>query len=428
LTHLRDLIRFERSQGVQLPAWLDRIISIGIVSADPKIVRRQKIVNVASFAAAFNSISRFASSSVNFREDPHFLTITLTSAFFAIAALMLPRLHRLGENAAAFALVIWFLTSVAFAVTIFGLQGHAQVYYALAGVLLFMFGVEHWRIFLVFLLVFFVTSVLTIKYAPEHGVATSVSPGTYEVVAIQSLISAIIINAALIFYTLVVLRRTEHDLERQSERAEALIGVVLPEPIAERLRVAPDKRIADRIDGVSLLFADLAGFTPVAHEEDPERVVAYLDEFVRTFDLMCETYGVEKIKTIGDAYMAAGGLHGGSAAGVIGIGRLAIEMLKAQRHRAPLGRHTLELRVGIHYGSVIAGVIGDTRISYDIWGDAVNVASRMQSHGVPGRIQVSEEYRKAAGAHLEFEERGDTEIKGIGVARTYFLVGTRERA
>jgi adenylate cyclase len=420
------LIHFERSQGVQLPAWLDRVISLGIVTTDRKVSRRQKIVNVACYAAAFNSISRFVSSSLNFREDPHFLTITLTSACFAVAALLIHRLHRFGQNAAAFALVIWFLTSVAFAVTIFGLQGQAQVFYALAGVLLFMFGVEHWRIFLALLVVFFAMSVLTIKYAPEYGVATSVSPGIYEAVAVQSLISAIVINAALIFYSLVVLQRTERDLERQSERAEALLEVVLPEPIAQRLRAAPDKRIADRIDGASLLFADLVGFTPVAHEEDPERVVAYLDEFVRTFDLMCEAYGVEKIKTIGDAYMAAGGLHGGTVGGVIGVGRLAIEMLQAQRRRAPLGRHSLELRVGIHYGGAIAGVIGDTRISYDIWGDAVNVASRMQSHGVPGRIQVSEEYRDAAAAHFEFEERGDTAIKGIGVTRTYFLIGPRK--
>ena len=154
-------------------------------------------------------------------------------------------------------------------------------------------------------------------------------------------------------------------------------------------------------------------------------VVEYLDEFVRTFDLMCETFAVEKIKTIGDAYMAVGGLHGGSLGGAIGIGRLALEMLKIQHRRAPLGDRKLELRVGIHYGNAIAGVIGDMRISYDLWGDAVNMASRMQSHGVPGRIQVSEDYRAAAGERFLFEERGDTEIKGIGLARTFFLLGPR---
>ena len=203
------------------------------------------------------------------------------------------------------------------------------------------------------------------------------------------------------------------------------MSVVLPEAVARRLRSGNETRIADRIENVSVLFADLVGFTPAAHEQPPETVVEYLDEFVRAFDLMCETYGVDKIKTIGDSYMAVGGLQGGSVGGVIGIGRLALEMLKVQHRRAPLGDRTLELRVGIHYGTAIAGVIGDTRISYDLWGDAVNLASRMQSHGVPGRIQVSEKYRAAAGPRFLFEERGATEIKGIGVACTFFLLGPR---
>jgi adenylate cyclase len=104
------------------------------------------------------------------------------------------------------------------------------------------------------------------------------------------------------------------------------------------------------------------------------------------------------------------------------IGHLALEMMRSQRRRPPLGGHKLELRIGIHYGTAIAGVIGETRIAYDLWGDAVNVASRMESHGVPGRIQVSEEYRTAVGDEFEFEERGTTDIKGIGCTRTFLLL------
>jgi adenylate cyclase len=191
------------------------------------------------------------------------------------------------------------------------------------------------------------------------------------------------------------------------------------------LRSQPEKRIADRVDGATLLFADLVGFTPVAHEEGAEQVVDYLDEFVRTFDLMCEHYNVEKIKTIGDAYMAAGGLDGDARGGAVAIGMLALEMLKTQSRRPPLGGRQLTLRVGIHHGTAIAGVIGDTRISYDLWGDAVNVASRMQSQGVPGRIQVSEEFRAAVGDAFEFEDHGHIEFKGLGERRTYFLMAAR---
>jgi adenylate cyclase len=199
--------------------------------------------------------------------------------------------------------------------------------------------------------------------------------------------------------------------------------VVLPGSVASRLRAEPDKRIADRLDGVTLLFADLADFTEAAHAEQPEAVVAYLDDFVRAFDSVCEKHGVEKIKTIGDAYMAASGLQGDRPAGAVAMGNLALEVMSLHAARAPLGRSQLSLRIGIHCGSAIAGVIGDLRISYDLWGDAVNMASRLESQGVPGRIQVSEAFRSMTGDAFIFEERPAAEYKGIGLLRTYFLLG-----
>lgn len=154
-------------------------------------------------------------------------------------------------------------------------------------------------------------------------------------------------------------------------------------------------------------------------------MVAYLNEFVRAFDTACEAHGVEKIKTIGDAYMAAGGIQGDSRAAALAVGRLALAMQQLQESRPPLGSRKLPLRVGIHTGTAIAGVIGDTRISYDLWGDAVNVASRMETHGVPGRIHVSDAFRRAAEDAFEFEARGTTPIKGIGSVPTYFLAKAR---
>jgi adenylate cyclase len=154
-------------------------------------------------------------------------------------------------------------------------------------------------------------------------------------------------------------------------------------------------------------------------------VVAYLNRLVSAFDATCAQYGVEKIKSIGDAYMAAAGLDGDCHKGAVAIGRLAFAMLEHLDRQTTLGDHQLRLRIGIHSGTAVAGVIGDTRISYDLWGDAVNIASRMESRCVPGRIHVSESYREAAGESFVFEERGETEIKGIGVARTYFLISAR---
>jgi adenylate cyclase len=172
-----------------------------------------------------------------------------------------------------------------------------------------------------------------------------------------------------------------------------------------------------------VIFADLVGFTEAARGLPPEEIVDFLDRLVRSFDALCEQLGVEKIKTIGDSYMAASGFDGAASNGAVAVGRLALAMLKGVDRQPPLGERKLKLRIGIHCGPATAGVIGDTRFSYDTWGVAVNTASRMESHGVPGRIHVSEDFRDLAATAFRFEDRGTTNIKSIGVTRTFFLIG-----
>jgi adenylate cyclase len=418
LVGLRDLVRFQRPSGLQLPAWLDRLVSLGIVSRDPAVVRRQKIANLISYAAAVNATGRVVS--YFFFEFAEFWFAVAFGTTLTIWALLIHRLHRFGDNAAAIALIAWYLVGVFFTTFMFGLQTQAQAFFVLSGAMLFLFGVENWRLFLFWLVIVVIEMLVVLNYAPEQGVITDAR--LLHSMGIQSMMLAVAINAIVIFYALYVLRRTELELEREQARSEALVLATLPEPIAKRLRSGKETRIADRIDGVSILFADLVNFTPAAHQEPPEVVVAYLDEFVRTFDLMCQSFGVDKIKSIGDAYMAVGGLGGNARDGAIAIGAFALEMMRVQARRPMLGGKPLVLRIGIHTGTAVAGVIGDVRISYDLWGDAVNIASRLETNGVPGRIHVSEAFRRLTEGAFEFEERGATELKGIGVERTHFLV------
>ena len=402
--------------------WLERIVSAGIVTSDPKIARRQRFVNMASYFGSLNTAARFVQ---NFSfEYADFIFVQSIVGFYLVWGLSINRLHRFGENVAAVALAIWFLSGLSFVVLLFGLQSGVQMYFATIGIFLLLYGIENWRLYVVTLAVTFVFAFVMLSYGPEVGSALPADSPLVHRFVVQATIITITVNTVVLAYALTVLQRAEIDLERQSKRAEALVSVVLPGAVASRLRAEPDRRIADRLDGVSILFADLVDFTEAAHREQPEAVVAYLDDFVRTFDAICESHGVDKIKTIGDAYMAASGLQGDSRAGALAMGNLALAVMKLHASRPLLGDRHLTLRIGIHCGSAIAGVIGDLRISYDLWGDAVNVASRLESQGEPGRIQVSEAFRDTVGDAFTFEERGPAEYKGIGVLRTYFLVGS----
>jgi adenylate cyclase len=197
---------------------------------------------------------------------------------------------------------------------------------------------------------------------------------------------------------------------------------VLPAPIAETLRSGATT-IAESHPEVSVLFADIVGFTPLGERLSPTALVDLLNEvFVEIDDLVVEV-GLEKIKTIGDAYMVVGGLPLFRADHLEALLRLALRMSEATA-RVPTPDGTpLRLRIGVDTGPVVAGVIGRRKFSYDVWGDTVNTASRMESHGEPGRIHVTDRVARAAAHLFGFEARGPMQVKGKGPMTTYFLAG-----
>ncbi|HEX6331486.1 MAG TPA: adenylate/guanylate cyclase domain-containing protein [Actinomycetota bacterium] len=212
--------------------------------------------------------------------------------------------------------------------------------------------------------------------------------------------------------------------EREHERSERLLLNVLPAPIARRLK-QHSQIIADRFPEATVLFADVVDFTPMSTDLPPEDVVALLDEVFTEFDLLAEERGLEKIKTIGDAYMVAGGLPTPRRDHCEAVAEMALAMLRWIDGRRVSG-HALRLRIGVDTGPVVAGVIGRRRFIYDLWGDTVNTASRMESHGVPGAVQVTEQVRERLGDRYVFEPREPLEIKGKGLMRTWLLLGRRD--
>ncbi|NBW96272.1 MAG: response regulator, partial [Planctomycetia bacterium] len=218
------------------------------------------------------------------------------------------------------------------------------------------------------------------------------------------------------------LERSLADLKCEQEKSERLLLNILPEKIAERLKNG-EASIAESFSAVTVLFADLAGFTQFSQQVDARHLVALLDEIFSAFDQLARLHGVEKIKTIGDAYMAVAGLPMPRPDHAAAVAAMALGMQGAFHEVMRSRGLAMELRIGIHSGPVAAGVIGRHKFSYDLWGDTVNLASRMESHGEPSRIHVSKATRDLLGDTFRFADRGEIKVKGTGTMPTFFLLG-----
>jgi class 3 adenylate cyclase len=211
------------------------------------------------------------------------------------------------------------------------------------------------------------------------------------------------------------------EVEIAHRENERLLLNILPATIAERLR-SGESTIADGFEEMTVLFADVVGFTELSSRLQPREVVDMLNRVFTSFDGLVDRYGLEKIKTIGDAYMVVGGLGDERSDHAVAVTQLGLDMLEIVH--AAAGAEPLELRIGVHTGPAVAGVIGLKKFIYDVWGDTVNTASRLESAGVPGRIQVSRPTYELLSRAFSFDHRGEVELKGKGLVDTY-LVGGR---
>lgn len=240
----------------------------------------------------------------------------------------------------------------------------------------------------------------------------------------SALVLGLVIAFPASFFARRISRVYERRIEHEQERSERLLLNIMPQSIATRLKNG-EQLIADQYENVAVLFSDLVGFTVLSSRKTPQELLQMLNEIYSAFDTVSGQYGVEKIKTIGDAYMVVGGLPEKDAQGLVHTLRAALgycSAIDAYRHKYGV---ELSVRIGIHCGALVAGVIGTKKFSYDVWGDTVNTASRMESHGMPDRIHCSAEVYEQMKTLFEFEDRGEIEVKGKGTLHTYWLL--RER-
>ena len=352
------------------------------------------------------------------------LYIGLINIATALMFLAIPLLHRFGNIIAALVFVVLAYGSLTFVGSQIGTDSGVQFYYLVsASLAVLVLGVEH-----LVLAASVVTLGAGLVVAMQFLVPqdTGIQPRwALNAGFVIATVGACLIIFATVWYAMREVERAEEAMEVEYDRSEALLANILPASVAAKLKNPARGVIADRYDDASILFADIAGFTERASEMAPTDLVRFLDRLYTTFDRLVDRHGLEKIKTTGDSYMVVSGVPTPRADHVEAIAALALDMSRAVTGlRDPRG-NPVPLRMGIAAGPVVAGVVGARRFFYDVWGDAVNVASRMESTDPEGRIQVPQDVYERLRQAFVLEERGDVEIKGKGVMRTWYLVGRK---
>lgn len=335
--------------------------------------------------------------------------------------LLVPLLYRFGELIAPLAFFLFAYVSVSTMCFAVGTGSGLQFYFVVAASLaVLVLGIE--RIVLAGVLTALAVAaaiVLEVLVPDDRGLGP---PWTLTAGFILSAVSAGVMVFATVWMSLREIARAEQAMEAEYQRSEQLLANILPATIAQRLKEPSRTIIADKYDDASILFADIAGYTERASDLTPTDLVRFLDVLYTDLDALVDRHGLEKVKTSGDSYMVVAGVPKPRTDHIEALACLAdaVADLKDPRGRA------VPLRIGLAAGPVVAGVVGARKFFYDVWGDAVNVASRMETTDVAGRIQVPQNVYDRISHAFVLEERGDVEIKGKGLMHTWYLVGRRD--
>ena len=254
--------------------------------------------------------------------------------------------------------------------------------------------------------------------------SSSLPESVIRVFFVLNITGPTIVAFALMHYFVGEKDKALHLVAVEQEKSDDLLANILPGAIAERLK-SHDRPIADGLDDVTILFADIVGFTRFANRRGPDEVVSLLDEVFSALDDLADRHGLEKIKTIGDAYMVGGGLPTANPEHARSVANFALDLLQYLAQLRRDGRHDLNMRVGIHSGPVVAGVIGKRKYSYDVWGDTVNVAARLEQAGRAGHILLSAQTKEHLGNSYECIPRDDVTFAGHEAVQVFELVGRR---
>jgi adenylate cyclase len=383
----------------------------------PDTRRRLKIVNMIAYLIAITTLLYAIQQSMM---DFHtFAPMIAINVALVVTALLVPFAHRINELSGGLLLIGAEYAALFGFTEFFSRDGGAQLQYIIAAAACFViFDLKRIRLIAVLVLLALVLHVYAWFWFPAAGHISPEEQKVADSLYTQAAITTVILIAASVYYAFSL-------VERAKAETDAVLRNVLPDAIVERLKAKPGVAIADSIDQASVMFADISGFVALTLRLGAGKTVELLSRIVTEFDALAVRHGVEKIKTIGDAYMVVAGLPDPVPHHTARLARMALDMLDyIARLRADTGL-ALSIRVGLASGKVTAGVIGTKKFSYDVWGEPVNLASRLEGQAAPGRVLVCPTSHAQLVDTFDFEPRGPIDIKGIGSQETWYLICER---
>ena len=400
-----------------------RLVEYGTVAYAPKVARRLRGVNIAALTGG--ALCFVFALVYGLNPAPGMYRPAVINLVVMALMLLVPLLHRHGPLVGGNAVLG--ISSAAIVVLCLELgTGSGLCFYFLAApaLAILFFGTDRVSVAAGWAIGGVVLIVALHALAPESTGLLRSSELFYGGF-IPTVAASATVLFGIVLYAVRQMVKAEATAEREHARSELLLSQIMPASVAERLKKGGT--VADRYDDASILFADMAGFTARAAELTPEELVRFLDEVFTRFDKLVNKHGLEKIKTTGDSYMVVGGVPQSREDHAEAIATFALDLMdEGTRVVDAMGRG-VSVRIGIATGPVVAGVVGREKFFYDVWGDAVNTASRMESTGQPGRIQVAPATYQRLRNSFEFEERGMIDVRGKGAMRTWFLSGPRTR-
>jgi adenylate cyclase len=385
------------------------------------VARRHRVLTIVAWLTVMVSTSFVLVQIVTGTWSWQITSINLATA--AICAFV-PRLHRFGDLVAPLVYVSAAYASVFASTWDIGTGAGGEFFFLVGACLVvLLLGIEH-IVLAAGLAAVAAGGIIALEFlVPRY---TGLQPTWAQSMGfVITTISSGVMIVVTVWFALRDTARAEAVMEAQYDRSEALLANMLPASIADRLKEPDRGVIADKYDEASVLFADIVGFTERASSTAPADLVRFLDMLYSAFDLLVDKHGLEKIKVSGDSYMVVSGVPRPRPDHVEALADFAVEMTAfASEVKDPHGL-AVPLRVGMACGPVVAGVVGSRRFFYDVWGDAVNVASRMESTDSAGRIQVPEDVYQRLKDDFVLHERGRIEVKGKGIMRTWYLVGRK---